>query len=632
MVFIPNLKAQISHGGIPRSFTLKSKLIEPELLVLSSPDVNKLRSEDLQISQKDQLYRYGISLPVNIGISDGGTWNILPNNDRIWQLEITSKDALALGIFFDSFELAEGSELFIYTPSRDQILGSFTSQNNSANNKLSIELLRGENLVLELFEPEKNYNTTQLNIQELVYAYRSVSFLPSLRSQEYNSSESCEVDINCSEGSDWQDEKRGIARISVKSHDGTYGWCTGSLVNNTRQDCFPYFLTAYHCAGSGITDSDLAAWVFYFNYERLQCNNSSETEPIPNTMSGAYFRAQSNNTTSSDFILLALASYVPENITPYFNGWKNQNATSTAGVGIHHPAGDIKKISNFTTTLSNYYNTHWAVTWATTTNGHGVTEGGSSGSPLFNNSSQIVGTLTGGLSACVTNGAGTGTGPNQSDIYGKFSYHWASAGTTPDKRLKDWLDTDNTGSTSLIGKNQDCAAFLPFVDFSADAVTVIAGTNIDFTNKTIVHPSYGTTYLWEFEGVDGTLTTVIKNPHRTYSTPGIFPVKLTATNTFGSSSKTIQITVNPNSITRIETTPVQCYPNPTTGKLLISSTIPNSTFNRVNVYNSLGQNVLSFELDKSSREIDIKFLPDGVYNIIFFGSENPVSQEIILRK
>ena len=48
---------------------------------------------------------------------------------------------------------------------------------------------------------------------------------------------------------------------------------------------------------------------------------------------------------------------------------------------------------------------HWNVIFDKTTNGHSITEGGSSGSPLFNENKQIVGTLTGGNSTCrLTNG------------------------------------------------------------------------------------------------------------------------------------------------------------------------------------------------------------------------------------
>ncbi|MBK8500938.1 MAG: hypothetical protein IPL46_01335 [Saprospiraceae bacterium] len=142
----------------------------------------------------------------------------------------------------------------------------------------------------------------------------------------------------------------------------------------------------------------------------------------------------------------------------YFNGWDVQNVAATGGVGIHHPNGDIKKISTFTgaavsTTWGSVPNTHWEVSWVATANGHGITEQGSSGSPLFNSAGLMIGTLTGGNSFCNT--------PTFPDQFGKMSYHWISNGATANTRLKNWLDPDATGVTSLTGTNNGCMDLPP---------------------------------------------------------------------------------------------------------------------------------------------------------------------------
>jgi len=73
----------------------------------------------------------------------------------------------------------------------------------------------------------------------------------------------------------------------------------------------------------------------------------------------------------------------------------------------------------------------------------GVTEGGSSGSPLFDHNGRIVGQLSGGSSACV------GTNGNSSpDFYGRMDINWEFA-NTPETRLKEWLESDDTGATSV---------------------------------------------------------------------------------------------------------------------------------------------------------------------------------------
>lgn len=114
----------------------------------------------------------------------------------------------------------------------------------------------------------------------------------------------------------------------------------------------------------------------------------------------------------------------------------------------------MKKISTFATTLTTTdveidevgttaANAVWEVRWSQNSNGHGVTEGGSSGSPLFNQNKLIVGTLTGGSSEC--------SAPTEPDYFGCFSYHWESNGTSSTARLSSWLDPAGTNPTTLGG-------------------------------------------------------------------------------------------------------------------------------------------------------------------------------------
>jgi hypothetical protein len=53
--------------------------------------------------------------------------------------------------------------------------------------------------------------------------------------------------------------------------------------------------------------------------------------------------------------------------------------------------------------------------------------------------------LTGGYSSCDTSYL------DSPDYYGKFSWSWDKNGSDSTKRLKDWLDPDNTGVMNLNG-------------------------------------------------------------------------------------------------------------------------------------------------------------------------------------
>ncbi|MEA3443267.1 MAG: hypothetical protein U9R19_00925, partial [Bacteroidota bacterium] len=427
LFFVNQSNAQISIGGTPESFNLKLD-DNIEVKDFQKIDIEKVSLQDEIRDTDGELYRYGVSIKAGFSINSVGTWTNLSNGDRIWRLKLHAEDALAIGVYYDDFWLPTGGELYLYGDSKAQVIGAFTSINNPPSGIFANELIYGETVILEYYEPKAVKGDAIINISEIAYGYRSVYGDNFDRGGTYGSSESCEVDAICSEANNWRDQQRGVARISIKE-GATYGWCTGSLVNNTDTDCLPYFLTADHCAGSASME-DLLAWIFYFNYERQNCNDTNEPEPIANTITGAVKKARGSMSSGSDFYLVLFNSYLPLEYDVYFNGWRTVNASSTSGVGIHHPAGDVKKISTYTNTLTNWGNTHWRVTWSPTSSGAGVTEGGSSGSPIFNNNGYIVGTLTGGLSACVTGGAGPGTGPNQPDKYGKFSYSWQSNGSS----------------------------------------------------------------------------------------------------------------------------------------------------------------------------------------------------------
>ena len=89
--------------------------------------------------------------------------------------------------------------------------------------------------------------------------------------------------------------------------------CTGSLVNNVRQDETPYFLTANHC----ISTDDLAkTLVTYFNYENTECGGDDAT--MDQSLSGAELVA---NNDDSDFSLLKLTEYPPNEYEPYRNNF-----------------------------------------------------------------------------------------------------------------------------------------------------------------------------------------------------------------------------------------------------------------------------------------------------------------------
>ncbi|MCB0757293.1 MAG: T9SS type A sorting domain-containing protein [Flavobacteriales bacterium] len=441
-----SLSAQISTGGMPYGLRTGLELSPVPSVHGVAFDAVAVAEEDARRAAAGQIPAYSRVLPVHAGLDDAGEWRDLPNGDRLWRLQVISDGALATELYFSDLFMPVNASLYVYSPDGRHVLGGFTAFNNSEDGRFATVLIPGEASVVEYYEPHAVRGEGRVRVASVGHAYRDVDDVA-------GASDFCEVDVNCSEGANWTEQRDATVRVGIV--DGGVGaWCSGALVNNVEQDCKPYFLTAQHC-GDGTSASDFNLWKFYFNYEKSGCGSGSSTSS--HSVVGCTKRGASNDgggDSGSDFLLLeANNATIPSGYHPYWAGWDASGSGSSGGVCIHHPAGDRKKISTFIgNTSSNTWggvpNTHWRVGWSATANGHGVTEGGSSGSPLFNSNHRIIGTLTGGGSSC--------TNTNFPDYFGKVSYHWQSNPGPTSTRLKNWLDPQSTGTLILDGSYDPC--------------------------------------------------------------------------------------------------------------------------------------------------------------------------------
>ncbi len=423
--------AQLSIGGEPKSFDRALKG-EPEAVNMGGVDVEALLAEDAIEEELGLPFRFGYPFDVNYSMQTHGDWETLPDGGKLWRLRIECPDAYSINLIYDYFWLPEGAEFFLYNEDRSMVLGAFTSQNNKEHGKFSTGLVQGDVCYLEYFEPANVSQPGVIEIGTIVHGYKNMfSYKDAESALGFGSSGSCNNNVNCPEGAPWQDEKRSVAMILTSSGSRI---CSGALVNNTSQDLTPYFLTANHCLGGEST------WIFMFNYESPDCTNIDG--PLWMTVSGSSLKA---NSSFSDFALLELSEAPPDSYEVFFAGWSAIDTAASSAVGIHHPKGDIKKISfeNDPLASTSYLqppgtgDSHWRVEqWD-----DGTTEPGSSGSPLFDPNHRIVGQLHGGYASC------TSLTP---DWYGKFSKSWNN-GSTPSTRLIDWLDPGNTGLLVLDG-------------------------------------------------------------------------------------------------------------------------------------------------------------------------------------
>ena len=421
------VQAQISFGGAPVMTSQSHRQVE----VIPPFNAQDLRSAEQwhQVDDGAPLI-VGRMLPLSEDFYGQATHEVVQGRS-VYHLEITAPDARGLSLSFDKLALQPGDRLYLFDPARKQVLGAFTSESNPDGGVFGTNPIAGNSLVIQ-YEPAGAL--ADIRLKQLGYFFESVA-APQNFSGE-GASGVCNVNVNCSEGADMQDVKNGIVQILVVVN-GMIGSCSGTLVNNTSEDWRPLIMTAYHCTFAkrpltgkvmNATEEDFRQWVFNFHYERPGCANNQWVGEKAYSISGAKRLAAVPMDHGSDALLVEALTPIPDSYGVYYNGWDRSGTLEPTAKGLHHPSGDVMKISTITEPLTNgtwltddnagARDAHFAVRYAKTENGHCVTEGGSSGSGLFNNKGLLIGTLSGGAAEC-------DKGINAKNMYGKLSEHWA---------------------------------------------------------------------------------------------------------------------------------------------------------------------------------------------------------------
>jgi hypothetical protein len=315
------------------------------LELMETVDVNKLLLEDTVNNKlKGKPLYFAKNLKVNFNTENSGVWDTLSNGNKIWRLGIKSTGAYSIGITFNKYYLPPNSTVFIYNIDKTQLLGAFTKKNNKQSQILSISPVKGEAIIIEYNEPKKVAFKPLLSINQVAHDYKGIFEYLKIKDGQYGLSGVCNVEINCNEGSEWQNEKHSVCRIIINNSE----LCTGALINNTQNDGKPYLLTANHCIGS---ENLAEKSIFYFNYENVSCNDTIDPNPYSGSiqsLSGSYLKATKDDSVGKlDFSLVELSTMPPIDYKPYYSGWNNDSNPAMKTVCIHHPQGDVKKISKF---------------------------------------------------------------------------------------------------------------------------------------------------------------------------------------------------------------------------------------------------------------------------------------------
>jgi hypothetical protein len=429
----------------PKSFS--HDLRHPDDLdqwIMAPVDVSALLAEDATPSLYPVPLRVAHALPLNLGLDNAGTWEILPDGGKLWRLRISSPGAVFMSFKFSDFELPAGAELHFVSVHRDYHDGAYTERHNRPARRFGSPMIPGDSAVIELYLPPGSASAS-LQLESVSHGYRNAMGMGSIAARGNASSTpgtsssapaaaapggpfACQRDIACPEGAPYQDLKRAVA----EGYDGTY-ICSGQLINNVREDNRYLYITASHCEWW----NDPPTMAYYWNYENSGCD-TNDAPLMYSTGSTDLFHDE-----EADIDLLELdGTDLESTYNFYYTGWTRSPAAPTMGAIISFPSDKPKQIAIENDPIidcaSGGCPNGWGPDfWRVVGYDLGVTEGGSSGGGLLDQDDLLVGVLTGGV--------GTNCNNFEWDEYAKLHPQWAN--------LQPFLNPDGTDVISLAGRD-----------------------------------------------------------------------------------------------------------------------------------------------------------------------------------
>ena len=375
---------------------------------------------------------------------------LFANGNMVWTGAFRSPGAIGVRLHLEGFDIPEGGALYVYDR-HGQAFGPYTGQGDEGN--FWTNTVAGEEIVLQAHVPlsavRAAFGKTLFRVSELAHMGDRYSFGYSADKAFCSWNDSCITNAECeSIPGGVQPLQDGVAYLLYDLPGGTY-LCSGGLLNDTDNSGTPYLLTANHCFSTESAADSLEA---YFQWT-VACGASCGSQyfppgSVPRTV-GADILASSSTT---DFTLVQLDQAAPSGST--FLGWTTTPVANSNGTNLYrvsHPAGSPQayseqEVDTQAGTCGSLPRGNFIYSDATL----GDTEGGSSGSPVVNGSSQVVGQLFGacGLSPSTT------CDEDDATVDGAFAVTFPS--------VSQWLDPGSGPTCSPGGtpcsSNGDCCS------------------------------------------------------------------------------------------------------------------------------------------------------------------------------
>ena len=333
-------------------------------------------------------------------------WQAVSGGGRAARIVVDSPGAAAIRLGL-SLPSAPAGVTLRFAGSGAQVYGPYPAAAIARAKTYWSPPLEGERATLEIYLPPgvapEAIDLRMPKISHMVVAGASLS-----RSEpvsDIGRAGGCEVDVACVATAALSSQARSVAKLVFTDAEGTF-LCTGTLLNDSTGSNTPYLYTASHCMDSQEAASSL---VTYWFFDAVSCGNRA-TPAYATGTGGATLLGRS---VDADWALVRLNSPPPANAV--FSAWRADPLVEGAEIGVlHHPAGDLKKVS--VGTMPSYFSFSDATSFTSARYTTGSTEPGSSGAGLITLGGGGFYELRGGLFA----GDGSCTQPDGFDVYSRL--------------------------------------------------------------------------------------------------------------------------------------------------------------------------------------------------------------------
>ncbi len=408
--------------------TADAAIVWTELPPASAPEQNT----------KSSRCMFATRVETNCHPSECGEWAILSDGTAVWTHGFRSSGATSMSLEIESKGgLPEGGEL--------SVRGKGESHGVRLGSGLT-PIVSGDEIILQYTGPQDA--EVDFRVAAAYCGFKYIEGIDSDADSEnesrnkalnYGDSKDCEVSAACDERTD--DLRRSVCRLILNNN--MVG--TGTLINTTAGDRDPLVLTSAHVVNTDTVKSCIALFGFEEPFCEVEGYYNSGTETIQDAELVAF-------DAPTDMAIIRLSRTPGLASNPYWAGWSRTADTTGHAFCIHHPYGDVKKISTtesatprqtYTTTDKNAMggsfkkNVFWEVGQWTA----GATEGGSSGSALIDSTGAVIGALSGGYASCKS--------PKR-DYFWMLDEAW-DASSDGHATLGQILDPRATGATAIGG-------------------------------------------------------------------------------------------------------------------------------------------------------------------------------------